>query len=65
MRCDVPTRTTDVVHTEDFVFQRDPKTNRWTCYRVSDGFEVGSDASLEDCTYRAEVFQAVYTGESL
>jgi len=65
MKIEMPTAATDVVHTDDFVFQREPRSNRWTCYRVSDGFEVGSDASLEDCTYRAEVFQAVYTGESL
>ena len=63
MKCDIPARNADVVHTENFVFQRDPRTNRWTCYTVSDGFEVGSQSSLEDCTYQAEVFQAVIDGE--
>lgn len=63
MRCDVPTRRTDVLHTDFFVFQRDPRTNRWTCYRAADSFEVGSDDSFEDCAYRAEVFQSVIDGE--
>ena len=63
MRCDVPARTTDVRHTDFFVFSRDPMTRRWTCYRAADGFEVGSDDSFEDCAYRAEVFQAFMDGD--
>ncbi len=63
MRCDVPSRTADVRHTDFFVFQRDPRTNRWTCYRAADGFEVGSDSSFEDCVERANVFQAFMDGD--
>lgn len=63
MRCDIPARRADVKHTDFFVFQRNPRTGRWTCYRAADGFEVGSDDSFEDCVERADVFQAIYDGD--
>lgn len=63
MRTDVPARTLDVLHTDNFVFRRDPRSRLWTCYRLADSFEVGSDASLEDCQYRAEIFQSFMDGD--
>ncbi len=63
MRTELPTRTVDVLHTDSFVFQRDPRSRRWTCYRASDGFEVGTDDTFEDSAFRASTFEAFYTGE--
>ena len=63
MRCDVPARTTDVRHTNFFVYQRNPITRLVTSYRASDGFDVGTDSSFEDAAHRTEVFQAVIDGE--
>jgi len=63
MRADIPTRTTDVRHSDFFVYQRDPVTRLVTSFRASDGFEIGTDKSFEDATDRTEVFQAVMDGE--
>jgi len=63
MKCDTPTRTTDVVHSESFVYQRDPHTRLVTSYRASDGFEIGTDKTFEDAITRTEVFQAVMDGD--
>lgn len=63
MRADTPTRTTDVRHSDFFVYQRDPHTRLVTSFRASDGFEIGTDSSFEDAIERTEVFQAVIDGE--
>ncbi len=63
MRTDVPAKTTDVVHSESFVYQRDPHTRLVTSYRASDGFEIGTDTSFEDARERTEVFQAYMDGD--
>ncbi len=60
-----PAKTADVLHTDSFVYQRDPHTRLVTSYRASDGFEIGTDSSFEDAHKRTAIFQAVYTGESL
>lgn len=63
MRCAPPAQTTDVRNSDFFVYQRCPVTRLVTSYRVSDGFEIGTDSSFEDALYRTEVFQAVMDGE--
>lgn len=63
VRTTSPARTTDVRHTDFFVYQRCPVTRLVTSYRASDGFEIGTDSSFEDAIERTEVFQAVIDGE--
>ena len=58
-----PAKTADVLHTDSFVYQRDPHTRLVTSYRASDGFEIGTDSSFEDAQERTEVFQAVMDGD--
>ncbi len=63
MRTASPAKTTDVHYTDLFVYQRNPVTRLVTSYRASDGFEIGTDASMLDALERTEVFQAVIDGE--